>query len=237
MSLKYFHQKVAEIKRHVISDCCAICTPYLKRCKCLLYHSMESGANGQSLSSLVSSIDTLVAETASQIDVITQATKSLVPLSEYEELIKDSGAGSAVPFDHEALIIELEKLRLELVMSIQQQNFATTKLQEMIGESQELVQSVQEHYATREENTQAEEAAAKERLKYYEKNVVGPKLQQLDLNLLDFDEKFHKLEVQVTEALRNIQDGRRKALSAEYQESLTTVIGILSDTFNYYVRE
>lgn len=188
----------------------------------------------RSLGYLVTSLDSQVQDTTSSIDELTKFTKNLVSAEDYADLIKQHEKQS-VAFDERELMAQLEKVRLQLVMAIQQQDFAATKLQEMIVESQELVQSVEEHYATKVDNEEAEESAAEERMENYVSEIAGSKVRQLDSNLADFDNKFDQLQINVASMLRDIEKGYEKISSQDYQESLNEVIVSLNASFKYFV--
>lgn len=184
------------------------------------------------LGSLSSFIESHVAETDTHIEALKQTAKALVPPDEYDELAKATTSDS--DFGKDALLVELERLRLELLMEIQQQDYVTLKLKELISESEELVQSVTDYCVDLKTHRANDEQTAKNHLEYYADVVVGGTTKQLQANTHELEEAMSKVPALVRDTLRSIMESRSRLLSEEYRQQLSKAIATLNKSFNAY---
>lgn len=182
------------------------------------------------ISSLSSFVESHVAEADSHIEALSQSARLLVPPADFDDFASHGETESS--FNEEALIAELEKLRLELVMEIQQQSLITSRLEEIIAESGELVRNVTEYYAEAEARRQNEEQTAREALQFYTETVVGNVTRQLEANVVQVDEALTKLPERVHPTVRSVLESRRTLLSDEYKEQLKSAIAASNKSFN-----
>lgn len=185
----------------------------------------------RSLGSLSSLLDSQISETVSQIESITQSTKSLVPSTEYDELLKEQGKFTPPGLDENVLITELYKARLELLMDVQKQEFMADKIQGMINESEELVRSIIEYYESAGESRKMELEASTKRFEHYKNDVLGSKTELLNSNASSLEESYQKAAKNAHEALTAVRDGHDELLSPKYKESLDDLIDALNISF------
>lgn len=187
---------------------------------------------------MVSLLDEQINGTETSIVSLQTLARQLVPNEIYDDLSKeqDKTEDETVHADKEAVIKELEKARIELVVSLQQQDFIGSKLEAMIADSELLVNSVMEHCSANERVTGAEEAAFEERMSGYKKAVEDVTLKDLDENLQKSTVALKHLQSDALRAFENILSNHDKALSTEYKHQLTEVINTLNATFESLVK-
>lgn len=186
----------------------------------------------RSLGSLSSLLDSQISETVSQIESITLSTKSLVPSTECDKLLKEQAKFTPSGIDEDVLITELYKSRLELLMDVQKQEFIGDKIQGMINESEELVRSIIEYYESAEESRKMELEASRKRFEHYKIDVLGSKTELLKLNTSSLEESYQKAAENAHEALTAAREGHDKILSPKYKESLDELIDALNISFH-----
>ncbi|KAK8440251.1 hypothetical protein ACI3LY_003732 [Candidozyma auris] len=192
----------------------------------------------KNIGSLVSLLDEQINGTETSIVSLQTLARQLVPNEIYDDLSKeqDKTEDETVHADKEAVIKELEKARIELVVSLQQQDFIGSKLEAMIADSESLVNSVMEHCSANERVTGAEEAAFEERMSGYKKAVEDVTLKDLDENLQKSTVALKHLQSDALRAFENILSNHDKASSTEYKHQLTEVINTLNATFESLVK-
>lgn len=190
----------------------------------------------RSLGSLSSLLDSQVSEMVSHIESITKTTKNLVPQCEYDALVNEQTQLSPSDLDENGLVTELYKVRLELLMDVQKQEFVAEKIQEMINESEELVRSIIEYYDNAEESRKMELEASKRRFDHYRNDIIGDKTELLKLNASNHEETYQKAAKNSHEALTAIQSGQDELLSPEYKEKLDELVEALNESFHNSIK-
>lgn len=188
------------------------------------------------LPSLVSLLNDQITELDERIVSLTASAKKLVSPETYEKLSKEKPALEAQELDEETLIEELEKNRIQLVSSLQQQDFIRGKLQEMIADSQLLVSTVVDQCEARKSETKNEEAAFEERCAGYRSSIEGLTINDLKDNVKN---SFRVLEYLQTESLRKLQgvSTAQGTLESEaYKKLLHETINVLNNTFQKLVK-
>lgn len=196
-----------------------------------------TGETIRSLGSLSNILDSQISETSTQIEAITKAAKSLVPLPDFEELIKENASSDTSAINESYIISKLHKARLELLMDVQKQDFFAEKMQEMINESEELIRSIIEYYDSSEERQKLETEASSKRFSHYTDEILGEKLELLKLNSSNLEASYNKAAANAHETLTSIQDGQKQLQSKEYQAQLDDLIQTMNQKFSSYTKE
>lgn len=190
----------------------------------------------RNLSTLVTLLTEQVSETDEKIASLTSSAKKLVSPEVYEELSKDKPPQINAKLDEKALIEELEKSRLELITSLQQQDFIGVKLQEMIVDSHLLVATVVDHCNSRERMTESEEANFEERCDAYKTSLEEYTMKDLDDNLQHSATALKYIQSESLRELRSLSTNQAKLLSKEYKTQLDKMIDTLNTTFESLVK-
>lgn len=98
------------------------------------------------LFTLISSLTDKVNESDDAITKINQIVKSLVPEQDYNRLSKEEPTTSHTD-DTDDEMKQLEQQRLQLVMELQKHDYISGKLQELVKENQELLDTIKDYIA------------------------------------------------------------------------------------------
>lgn len=139
--------------------------------------------------------------------------------------------------DEETIIHELEKARLNLVMEIQEENFVSQKLKEMVTESEDLVGGVTRYYNSIQENRLRETQDIQENVKQFSDTIITNVRDKLRKNISTLQNSQSKLYANAREVLDSIERNGTEALSREYQQELSNVIDVLNEKFNALVEK
>lgn len=139
--------------------------------------------------------------------------------------------------DEETIIHELEKARLNLVMEIQEENFVSQKLKEMVTESEDLVGGVTRYYNSIQENKLRETQDIQENVKQFSDTIITNVRDKLRTNISTLQNSQSKLYANAREVLDSIERNGTEALSREYQQELSNVIDVLNEKFNALVEK
>lgn len=139
--------------------------------------------------------------------------------------------------DEETIIHELEKARLNLVMEIQEENFVSQKLKEMVTESEDLVGGVTRYYNSIQENKLRETQDIQENVKQFSDTIITNVRDKLRKNISTLQNSQSKLYANAREVLDSIERNGTEALSREYQQELSNVIDVLNEKFNALVEK
>lgn len=194
---------------------------------------MESTGDAfSSLGSLSSLLDAQISESSTRIDALLNTARSLVPASDFDALTKEAAQPTPVTFDESKLISELDKTRLELLMEIQKQDYVADKLQEMIGENEDLIRSIVEYYDGAEERDQLQKDAGHKLLTHYTEGTLGETNELLQLNSNFLEDSYLKAVKDAHDTLTSILEGYEGLLSPKYGEDLNELVLKLNVTFN-----
>ncbi|OBA24506.1 hypothetical protein METBIDRAFT_10642 [Metschnikowia bicuspidata var. bicuspidata NRRL YB-4993] len=136
-----------------------------------------------------------------------------------------------IPSDDEDIFIyELEKSRLQLVMDIQEENYISQKLKEMVGECETLMSSVKRYYNS------FHKSRLQETLGYEVKEFDGTALEQiknlLRVNTSRLEASQSALYNNAMKVLEVIESEETHLLAPKSQEALLKVIQQLNKKFN-----
>lgn len=184
----------------------------------------------RSLSSLVASLNEQITETELKIAALTSSAQRLVTPEVFEELSKEK-TPQEDDIDEDVIIEELQKARTELVVSLEKQDFITTKLQAMIADSQLLVSTVVEHFNARDTVIKSEEALFDERCANYKSKVEEIALKDLTDNAKFSTTALKHLQSDAIQLLQSIAQARSKLLVQDYEEKLTKTVDTLNTMF------
>lgn len=186
-----------------------------------------------SLGSLVSAIDTEIAAASKEIEDLTRLTKELVPQDVYESLTKETPvSGDTNTVDEDALVQQQEHCRLQLIMQLQKQDFISTRLQEMVFDSEQLVQTVVDHCSCREDYLKTDEDTAQERRRIYRETLDTCHVKTLDANIEDSAQALAELKEMASKALQNIADLNDIIVSEKFTDALDQMIVSLNRSLN-----
>lgn len=188
------------------------------------------------LPSLVSLLNDQITELDDRIVTLTASAKKLVSPETYEELSKEKPALEAQELDEESLIEELEKNRIQLVASLQQQDFIRGKLQEMIADSQLLVSTVVDQCEARKSETENEEAAFEERCAGYRSSIEDLTINDLKDNVENSSRVLDYLQTESLRKLQGISTAQGTLESEAYKKLLNETINVLNTTFEKLVK-
>lgn len=189
-------------------------------------------SDGSSLTTSVKQLNLLASsyadETAAQIKSIEQVVKSIVPPSEYTQLLQQKATESTRRHEDEDLLItELEKKRVDLVQDIQDQNATTARLIEMIGEYEELANALTAYSVevnNHDTHTDFEDGLVREL------NAIEL---ALDANLNRTKEAVTKMRREHMESLTCMSEGLQELSLDKAQTQLDELIIRLNEATNY----
>ena len=122
--------------------------------------------------------------------VATQVTAAQERLSKFEELtrglaevtldeVEPDEEPESSKYD-DTLVADLEARKLDLVMAIQKQQYLSDKIDEIVGQNQDIVDTVREYFQLRDQITIEEREYAQRKLKYYQIISVEPAIEYMD---------------------------------------------------------
>lgn len=188
------------------------------------------------LPSLVSLLNDLITETDERISALTSSAKKLVLAEVYEELSREKLPLEPPELDEDLLIEELEKSRIQLVASLQQQDFIGGKLQEMIADSQLLVRTVVDHCEGRATAIENEEAAFEERCAGYKSSLEEITMNDLSENVKTLSHVLKILQSKSLREFQSISQAHENLLSDAYRKELNSTVDVLNTTFEKLVK-
>lgn len=188
------------------------------------------------LPSLVSLLNDLITETDERISALTSSAKKLVLPEIYEELSKEKLPLEPPELDEDLLIEELEKSRIQLVASLQQQDFIGGKLQEMIADSQLLVRTVVDHCEARATGIENEEAVFEERCAGYKSSLEEVTMRDLSENVQTLSLVLEVLQNKSLREFQSISKAHDHLQSEAYKKGLDSTVEVLNTTFEKLVK-
>ncbi|KAF5210513.1 hypothetical protein E0198_003389 [Clavispora lusitaniae] len=197
----------------------------------------EQSENSRSVGVLINLLSSHVTESSTQIKALSQAAKTLVSPGHEEQLRSSEPCQTISNFTESDLIVELEKSRLALETEIQWQDFATTKLTELISDSDELVRNVTKHYTEADKRQQEEEKEMNQRTNYYVNATIGDKIDQLDANISSLSKSLAIVTNSASETLQKFDLDEQLLLSNAYEKEMAKLVELLNGTFNNEVHK
>lgn len=143
----------------------------------------------------------------------------------------DSKRDLTLEEEEEYIILALEQERMNRIMELQKRDYIGEKLQEVITQNEDIMMSVKEYLITKQEIRSHEEEQAELRLNHYSKDLMEPKLAELDVNISDLQIGMRRVERLLNEVMRHAKDADTK-LSADFQGQLNTLVGAINKVYN-----
>lgn len=179
---------------------------------------MEDDINNK-IYGLVESILGKLIECGEVIDKLSTSSKNLVPATESSKFIQDfeswrkdfdQRSGPNADFDEgeivNKMIDRLESQRIELVVSIQQEDFLRDKLLELINHNSEMILSVKEYLENKSNLIKEDYFTINERLKVY-LNRIKLNLVNLEFNNYEMNKNMKKIQQLIRDIeMRDIKD-------------------------------
>ncbi|GEQ66394.1 hypothetical protein JCM33374_g57 [Metschnikowia sp. JCM 33374] len=134
-------------------------------------------------------------------------------------------------------IQELEKIRLNLVMDIQEENYVSQKLTEMVGECEELVGGVTTYYTSIQENKLRDTRALEDHVRIFNDSVVSSVKDTLRTNISRIQASQSSLYTNAREVLGTIEHDVAQSSSTGVQQDLSKAIDLLNLKFNALVEK
>ncbi|CAN3365525.1 hypothetical protein DICA3_F18602 [Diutina catenulata] len=132
----------------------------------------------QSLSNLVHQVQQQVAESQDNLSKLEELTHGL-----HEGGLDPPNGHVSPPSPTEPttqdVITQLQAQRLELVMRVQEQDYYSDKLREVVDQNRDVVETVKEYFHSRDQITAEERDYARRRLEFYRDAVISPTTEQL----------------------------------------------------------
>lgn len=184
-----------------------------------------------SIRTLASLVNSHVGETEVLVASMLQATNSLALALELRDVAVKPRLEA---LDEEAFILELEKVRLDLAMDVQEQNFITTKLQEMVADCEDLMVGVGQFYRDSGATADADAKATNDEVRGLVEDVIDPTASVLEKSADDLENSLALFHAKANRILGKYQDGLSRLLSEKYQRELDSAINELNDFYQGY---
>ncbi|KAI3405604.2 hypothetical protein KGF56_001622 [Candida oxycetoniae] len=149
----------------------------------------------QAISKLVAMLNQKINDSNETLLKLHETVKSLVPQEVYEQFIesRSAGLGSAKMElakmelatstsslgNEDEILRNLQREQLQLIMELQKQDFITEKLENLILQNQEVLETIKEFLISHDKSQQEELQEARYRLKSYIENSIQPTLEHL----------------------------------------------------------
>lgn len=186
----------------------------------------------QAIAGLVQSVAAQLNDSAEHVQKLQSLASNLVPKSEFECLCQPPPPDQpqqAPEFDEEQLlIIQLERNRIDLIMSLQRQEFVSEKLSELIHQNQDMLDTIQEYLETKDSIRQEEEEAADKRFATYVDDTLQTTENKLNESLREMNAGINKVANLIPEYIENIEDNTKILVSSEYQLKVNALVNNLN---------
>ncbi|QBM86613.1 hypothetical protein METSCH_A12580 [Metschnikowia aff. pulcherrima] len=133
--------------------------------------------------------------------------------------------------DDEAVILELEKTRTDLLMEIQEESYISSKLRAMITECEELVGGVTTYYNNIQDSKTREDAAMEEHVKNLGDSAVKRVGETIRANSSTIDVSQKNLYAGVKEVLQIIEQDGSHLVGMDTQSQLSEAIDMLNEKY------
>lgn len=134
--------------------------------------------------------------TGENLNKLNELTRSLTDLS-MDDFAPDRTQEPTE--DNSEAIDALEAKRMGIVMAIQKQEFFRDKLQDIVSQNQDIIETVKEYFQLREQITAEEEEYARCRLDYYRMATIDPAINHMERINSHLNEEMSKVERLVNE--------------------------------------
>ncbi|EGW31543.1 uncharacterized protein SPAPADRAFT_141014 [Spathaspora passalidarum NRRL Y-27907] len=181
------------------------------------------------ISTLVQTLTPQVTESGDHIARLEKLIQELVTKEEYQELIRQPAEATTTIDSNEAAIKKLEESRLAIVMELQKQDFLGEKLQELIYQNQDIVDSVKEYLESKDHIHREEEKHVKQLCNNFVENVVQPTIDSLDTGSLEMNKNIHKAQTKLGKVFHEKQQADEMLQSREYQQQLNELVKALNE--------
>ncbi|CAH2351649.1 hypothetical protein CLIB1423_04S02850 [[Candida] railenensis] len=190
---------------------------------------MESlpSENLSTIKSLLSSLSNQLNESNSHIALLESMSREIVPNEEIlsqipsPKLNDENEYNSDEGIDYEKSTIQrLEEERMSLLMDIQKQDFVTAKLNDIVQQNFEIVQSIKEYLLRSNQIHQDEIKNNNLILEKYTHNIIASNEDKLKINLVDLQIGTKRIQ----ELLINITSSLQQNESNDYREKLNELI-------------
>lgn len=172
--------------------------------------------------------------------VATQVTAAQERLSKFEELTRglaevtlDQVEPDEEPEfskNNDTLVADLEARKLDLVMAIQKQQYLSDKIDEIVGQNQDIVDTVREYFQLRDQITVEEREYAQRKLKYYQIISVDPAIEYMDKSncrlVLNMKSARHAVESATKQFSQNVNE-----MNGEYNLQVLELIKEMNSIF------
>lgn len=126
---------------------------------------------------LVHLVATQVAAAQDRLNKFDELTRGLAEV-DLDQVAPDEDPES--PTVVNTLVADLESRKLDLVMAIQKQQYLGDKIDEIVGQNQDIVDTVREYFQLRDQITVEERDYAQRKLKYYQIVSIDPAIEYMD---------------------------------------------------------
>ncbi|RLV94132.1 hypothetical protein JA1_001935 [Spathaspora sp. JA1] len=181
------------------------------------------------ISTLVQTLTPEVSETNDEILRLEKLIKELVTEEEYKELTKRTSSPPTGTITEDEIIKKLQEHRVNLVMKLQKQDFINEKLQELIIQNQDILDSVKEYLETKELIHQQELNHQRDLFNNFSGNVVAPTINSLDRDLQDMELEINRAQFKLEKLIDKQGKVDDVLQSSEYQEKLNLLVKSLNE--------
>lgn len=173
------------------------------------------------IKTLLHSLSTQLHESTSHINSLERLSKDLVPSG--QQLTFGNETHSTLD-ESEKIIQSLEEERLQLVMDIQRQDFITEKLDEVVQQNFEIVNTIKDYIVNSNQVREDEKRMSDLLLDHYIKKSVEESNKRLEVNLEDLKIGMKKIEASLVIISKSMDENGNVVSSKSYDENLKILV-------------
>lgn len=172
-----------------------------------------------------------LAESLAHVEGLQQKSKSLVLPTDFDSLQDgDTAPHEEEPFNDEAVIEQLSRARLQLVVDIESEDYVFQRLKEMAQDCDELVTAVSDFYRDVHSENQKQQSETLAPMASNTERKAVEKLLQANIENLNTQKSAIYRESEA--GLKSLQAGLAKLESPEYDAALQKLVDTLNARIN-----
>lgn len=183
--------------------------------------------NLSTIKSLLLSLSNQLNESNSHIALLESMFREIVPNEDVLSQIPSPKVNNENEYNSDqdignekSTIQQLEEERMSLLMDIQKQDFVTAKLNDIVQQNFDIVQSIKEYLIRSNQVHQDEIKNNNLILENYTRNILAPNEEKLKINLVDLQVGTKRIQ----ELLLNITNSLQQNELYDYREKLNELI-------------